>query len=129
MGGKTAGPILLVSPRWQTRALLAAELGERVERDVVSAADVDEALGLIKLVGVDPAVIVIDAGRRMAPEDVERLLEAKSGTDVVLVVSGLRRGAFARLRQRCAGYLMRPVSIGAIADGVVRVLAGQGTGR
>ena len=127
MEGERVGPILVVSARWQTRALLAAELGERVERDVLSVADVDEALALIKLAGVDPILMVVDAGGQMGPEDVERLSEAKSGTGLILVVSALRGDSFTSLRPRCSRYLTRPVSIGAIADAVVRVLAGQGT--
>jgi len=115
-------PILLISARWQTRALLAAELGERVARDVVSAAGVNEALGLIKLAGVEPVVMVVDAGRRVEPEDVWRLLEAKREVPLVLVVSRLRREAFDGLREACAVYLVRPVRIGAIAERVVSVL-------
>ncbi len=115
-------PILLISARWQTRALLAAELGERVAREIVSAASVDEALGLIKLAAVDPVVMVVDAGRRVEQEDVWRLLEAKREVPLVLVVSRLRREAFDGLRERCAAYLVRPVRIGAIAESVARVL-------
>jgi DNA-binding response OmpR family regulator len=129
MEGEREGPILVVSARWQTRALLAAELGERVERDVLSVADVNEALALIKLAGVEPALLVVDAGGQMGPEDVERLTEAQGGTGLVLVVSRLRGDAFDSLRERCADYLTRPVSIGAIADAVLRVLSRQGAGR
>lgn len=118
-------PILVVSARWQTQALLAGELGERAQRDVVSAVGVDEALALIKLAGVDPAIIVVDAGQRMAPGDVERLLEAKRSVPLVLVVSRLRQDAFRRLRGRCAAYLVRPVRIGAIAEATLSVLGGD----
>jgi DNA-binding response OmpR family regulator len=92
-------------------------------------ADVNEALALIKLAGVDPALLVVDAGGQMGPEDVERLTEAQGGTGLVLVVSRLRGDAFDSLRERCADYLTRPVSIGAIADAVLRVLSRQGAGR
>ncbi len=125
MDRRSAGPILVVSGRWQTRAFLAAELGERVERDVVSAADVDRALGLIKLIGVDPALIVVDAGQRIGPGDVERLLEAKREVPLVLVVSRLRRQGFDGLRQRCAAYLVRPVRIGTVARSVVELVEGE----
>jgi len=128
MEGVTAGPILVVSAKWQTRALLAAELGERAERDVLPAGDVDQALGLIKLAGVEPAVVVIDVGRRIRPEGVERLLEAKDGLRLVLVVSGLRQASFDRLSERCTAYLRRPVPIGTIAQAVVGVLKDQETG-
>jgi DNA-binding NtrC family response regulator len=115
-------PILLVSARWQTRAMLAAELGERLARDVVSATSVNEALGLIKLAAVDPVGMVVDAGRRVEPEDVRRLLEAKREVPLVLVVSRLRREAFDGLRERCAAYLERPVRIGTIVESVACVL-------
>lgn len=115
-------PILVVSAKWQTRALLAAQIGETSERDVVSAVGVTEALGLIKLGGVDPALMLVDAGQRIAVEDVKRLMEAKRGTRVVLVVSRLRRDAFEALRDAATATLVRPVSIGRIARTVDAVL-------
>jgi hypothetical protein len=122
MEEKGASPIVVISAKWQTRALLAAQIGEMVERDVLSAPGVNEALGLVKLGGVDPAVIVVDAGQQIGVEDVERLVEAKQGTPVVLVLSRLRRQAFERLCGRCAASLVRPVSIGRIARTVGQVL-------
>jgi DNA-binding NtrC family response regulator len=115
MNEEKGSPILVVSAKWQTRALLAAQIGETSERDVVSAVGVTEALGLIKLGGVDPALMLVDAGQRIAVEDVKRLMEAKRGTRVVLVVSRLRRDAFEALRDAAAATLVRPVSIGRIA--------------
>lgn len=122
MQEERVAPILLVSARWQTRALLAAQIGETSERDVVSAAGVTEALGLIKLGGVDPALMVVDAGQQLSVEDVERLMEAKRGAPVVLVVSRLRREAFEALCDSAAATLVRPVSIGRVAWTVVEVL-------
>ena len=118
MDEMTKAPVLVVSARWQTWALLAGELGERVARDVVSVASVKEALALVKLAGVDPGVVVVDAAQRMGAEDVERLLAAKREVPLVLVVSRLRRDAFDGLRERCAAYLLRPVRIGEIARAV-----------
>ena len=112
----------MISARWQTRALLAAQIGETSERDVVSAANATETLGLIKLGGVDPALVVVDADQQISVGDVERLMEAKRQTPVVLVVSRLRRGAFERLRGTAAATLVRPVSIGRIARTVRQVL-------
>jgi len=123
---ETICPILLISARWQTRALLAAQIGETLERDVVSAAGVTEALGLIKLGGVDPALMVVDAGQQLSVEDVGRLLEAKRETPVVLVVSRLRRASFEMFRDRAAATLVRPVSIGRIARAVGQVLEDEG---
>jgi hypothetical protein len=95
---------------------------------VLPAGDVDQALGLIKLAGVEPAVVVIDAGRRLLPEGVARLLEAKDGLRLVLVVSGLRQASFDNLREQCEAYLRRPVPLGTIAQAVVGVLKDQETG-
>jgi hypothetical protein len=97
-------------------------MGEMSERDVVSAPTVDEALKLIKLAGVDPAVMVVDAGQEMSSEDVERLIEAKRGTPLVLVLSRLRQEWFQGLGGCCAATLVRPVSIGRIARTVTRIL-------
>jgi DNA-binding NtrC family response regulator len=115
-------PILVVSAKWETRTLLVAQIGEMVERNVISAPAVNEALGLIKLDGIDPALIVVDTGQQISVEDVKRLMEAKRGTPVVLVVSRLRREAFQELRGSAAAILARPVSIGRIAQTVNQVL-------
>nr|HID14661.1 hypothetical protein [Anaerolineae bacterium] len=117
-----ARPILVVSANWRTRALLAAQLGETSGRDVVSAPGANEALGLVKIAGVHPVLLVVDAGPQMPREDVERLMAALPDTPLVLSVSALRRAAFDPLRERCAAYLIRPVSIGRIARAVAQVL-------
>ena len=107
--------ILVISASWQTRALLAAQIGEQANQDVVSAADIDQALSLIKLAGVDPALLVVDAGQKITGKDLQRLMEAKPDVPMVLVASRFRRRAFERLRGRSAAYLERPVSVGTIA--------------
>mgnify|MGYP006304886693 CR=1 FL=1 len=127
MGEEKRHPVLVVSTEWKTRAMLAAEVGERVPRDVVSVADVNEALGLIKAGGVDPAVMVVDAGQHIQPEDVRRLLEAKREVPLVLVVSRLRQEGFDALRARCAACLARPVRIGFVAEKVVGLLEAENT--
>ncbi|MFW6135567.1 MAG: hypothetical protein ACOC7N_01960 [Chloroflexota bacterium] len=92
------------------------------DRDVISAPDVDRALELIKLAGLDPAVLLVDTGRRMSARDVERLVEAQRHTPFVLVVSRLRRERFQSLHARSAATLVRPVSIGRVARTVLQVL-------
>jgi DNA-binding NtrC family response regulator len=113
---------MIVSADWQTRALLAAQLGEASEHTVVSAPGVNEALGLIKVVGMQPVLLIVDAGPTMATKDVERLLEGVPGVPLVLCVSALRHPEFDSLRERSAAYLTRPVSIGEIAQAAARVL-------
>lgn len=124
MGKGRKDAILVVSPRRRTRALLAGEVGERVDRDVIPAAGVDEALQLIKLLGVDPAVVVLDADQGVSVVDGERLLDATPGVPVVLVVRGLRREAFGDVGERCAMTLVRPVPVGDVARAVVGLLEG-----
>jgi len=114
--------ILVVSADWRIRALLAAQLGETSAYPVVSAPGVNEALGLVKIAGVQPALLVVDTGPEMAVKDVERLLEGAPGVPLVLCVSALRRSEFDPLRERCAAYLTRPVSVGAIAQAAAQVL-------
>ncbi len=122
MANEPRSPILIVSPRWQTRSLLVAQIGELSERDVISAPDVDQALRLIKLAGVDPAVVLVDTGHQVSPRDVGRLLEARRRTPLVLVLSGLRREGFQGLCDRAAATLVRPVSIGRVARTVIEIL-------
>jgi DNA-binding NarL/FixJ family response regulator len=118
-----ARPILAISANWQTRALLAAQVGEITGHDVVSAPGANEALALVKIAGIHPALLVVDAGQQMTREDVERLAAALPDTPLVLSVSALRRTAFDPLREHCAAYLVRPVSIGRIAQAVAQVIA------
>ncbi len=123
MQNAASSPILVISPRWQTRALLVAQIGEMSDRDVISAPGIDEALRLIKLGGLDPVVLVVDAGQHMRAQDVERLVEARRDTPLVLVVSRLRQAGFRPLRARCAAMLVRPVSVGRIAETVIGLLS------
>ena len=122
MGTTAPHSIVIVSADWQTRALLAAQLGEMSEHTVTSAPGVNEALGLVKVVGVQPALLIVDAGPEMAARDVEQLMEGVPGAPLVLCASTLRRLEFEPLRERCAAYLTRPVSIGEIAQAAARVL-------
>lgn len=115
-------PILVVSANWRTRALLAAQLGETCGCDVVSAPGVNEALDLVQIVGLHPILLVVDAGQQMTREDVERLMTALPDAPLVLSVSALRRATFNSLREHCAAYLPRPVSIGRIAQVVVQII-------
>ncbi len=117
-----SNPILVISADRQTRALLAAQIGEETNCDVVSAPGVNEALGLVKIVGVSPALLVADAGPEMTAQDVERLMEGAPGVPLVLCVSALRRSEFDPLRERCAAYLTRPVSVGEVARAATQAL-------
>lgn len=121
---KAPDSILVVSESWRTQVLLAAQLAEDLGRDVISASDVTQALGLIKLGGIDPVVLLVDAGQGISAGDVRRLTEAKRHTPLVLVVSRPRRQAFETLRGVSAAYLVRPVSVGEISRSVRRLLKG-----
>ena len=118
-------PILALSADWQTRALLAAQIGETTGREVVPAPAVNEALALIRMAGIDPALVIVDAGQQVTREEVERLMDAVPDAPLVLSVSALRRTEFDPLRSRCAAYLVRPVSIGRIAQAAAHVLQQQ----
>ena len=118
-------PILVLSANWQTRALLAAQIGETTGREVVSAPAVNEALALIRLAGIEPALVIVDTGQQVAREEVERLMDAVPGAPFVLGVGTLRRTEFDPLVSRCAAYLVRPVSVGQIAQAAVHILQGK----
>ena len=78
----------------------------------------------MKITGTQPAVLIVDAGQEMTREDIERLMAALPYTPLVLSVSALRRSAFDPLRECSAAHLVRPVSIGTIAQTVAQ-LSGQ----
>jgi hypothetical protein len=125
MGTTAPHSILIISADRQTRALLAAQIGEDTGCDVIDAPGVNEALGLVKIAGVQPALLVVEAGPEMAAKDMERLLEGMPGLPLVLCVSALRHSEFDPLRERCAAYLTRPVSIGQVAQAAVQALPGR----
>jgi hypothetical protein len=118
-------PILALSADWQTRALLAAQIGETTGREVISAPAVNEALALLRIAGIEPALVIVDAGQQVAREEVERLIDALPDAPLVLSASALRRTEFDPLRSRCAAYLVRPVSIGRIAQAAAQILQQQ----
>jgi DNA-binding NtrC family response regulator len=101
---------------------LAAQIAESTQRDIVSASSVNEALGVITLGGIKPVLLVVDAGQQIGREGLARLLEAEPGVPLVAIVSRLLRDAFDTLRDRCAAYVLRPVSIGRVARTVAQVL-------
>jgi len=115
-------PVLVVSSTWQTGALLAAQIGEATELEIVSVPGVNEALGLIKLHGIDPVLVVVDLGQQIEREGVERLMEAKADALFVAIASRFRRETFDSLRDRCAAWLLRPVSVGRVAGVVAKLL-------
>ena len=115
-------PVVVASASWRARVLLAAQIGESLERAVISASDVSGALKLVVLLGVDPLAMLIHIVRRVSPDDLARLLEAQTGTPLVLVVGRLQHPAFDEVSPHCAAYLLRPVRIGEIADAVDRFL-------
>ena len=120
--------ILVLSANLQIRALLTGQLSETSGCDVVSAAGVDEALAL-QTAGIHPLLLVVDAGPQMTHKDVERLIVALPDTPLVLIAGALRRVAFDPLREHCAAYLVRPVSIGRIAQSVVQVIESSLSGQ
>jgi DNA-binding NtrC family response regulator len=122
MGPAEARPILVLSADWQTRALLAAQIGETSGREVISAPAVNEALALIRMAGIDPALVIVDAGQQVTRAEVERLMDALPDMPLVLSVSALRRTEFDPLQSRCAAYLVRPVSIGRIVQAAAHIL-------
>jgi hypothetical protein len=120
-------PILVISPNLQTRALLAAQVGETTGHRVVPAPGVDAALDLLGIAPLKPVLMIVDTGPRTRPEEIDALIEALPKTPVILVVSALRRAALAPLIERCAAYLTRPVRIGEIGDSAAAVLRASAT--
>jgi hypothetical protein len=114
--------ILVVSATWRTRTLLVAQIAHLTDRNVLSTPGVNEALGLIRLRGIHPILIVVDAGQAIGPADVERLLGAIVDVRLVIVASRFPHRDLEGLRNRCAAYLIRPVTIGRVAQIVCRVL-------
>lgn len=114
--------ILILSPDWRTRALLAAQLGEMSDYKVASAQSVNQALSLIKLGGIDPVLMVFDVDQQVPRSEIERAIAALPHTPLVLIVSALRRTALASLKEDCAAYLVRPIRIGEVAQKAIQTL-------
>jgi CheY-like chemotaxis protein len=120
--------ILVVSPDWRTRALLAAQLCETCGCDTVSAPGSDEALSLLNIMGVRPVLVVIDTGGvqgEIGKTEIEHLLTALSDTPALLIGSAFQRLILERLKTQHVTCLIRPVSIGMIAETARRLLGGM----
>lgn len=122
-------PILVISSEWRTRALLAAQLGETTGREVISVPGVDEALVLLRVARVAPALLVVDAGQDLSAAEVERLRAAVPDAGLVLVASALRSEHFLPLGGSGSALLVRPVTIGEIAQAAAEALEVGGAGR
>lgn len=124
--------IMVISPDWRTRALLAAQICESCDCDTVSAPGIDEALTLLSLVPVRPVLVVIDTGQaqgEIGPAEIERLRLRLPEVPFVLVTSAFQRASLASSERYCAACLTRPVSIGAIAETVKRLLGEKASGQ
>ncbi len=120
--------ILVISPDWRTRALLAAQLCETCGCDTISAPGSDEALSLLNIMGVRPVLVVIDTGGvqgEIGKAEIERLLTVLSETPAVLIGSVFQRTMLEQLKTQRATCLIRPVSIGMIAETARRLLEGK----
>ena len=51
---KGQSPVVVGSASWRTRVLLAAQIGGKTERPLISTPDIGRALKLVRLMGMDP---------------------------------------------------------------------------
>lgn len=122
--------ILVISPDWRTRALLAAQLCETCNCDTVSAPGVDEALILLSIAPAQLVLVIVDTGQaqgEIGPAEIERLLSRLPGIPVILITSAFQQATLAQLGTHLAAYLTRPVSIGKVAETAKGILEEKGT--
>lgn len=114
------GPVWIVDAEHWPRAYLRAELIER-GHDAVGFATTLDALTRLALRPEPPALLVIDLGSQPPkPQQLDALLR---GGFPVLAIGGAREWASESLRARpWAAFLRRPLTVGAIADAVERLL-------
>lgn len=116
--------MLLVATDWQSRALTLAELQE-AGYEVTALPGLRYALAALAHHRLAPALILLDvhADDEATPERVEELLALAPGVPLVLVVGAFGQEAWEPLRDRLAGLLHRPVTVGALVEAVTSALA------
>jgi hypothetical protein len=115
-----SGPVWIVDAEHWPRAYLRAELIER-GHDAVGFATILDALTRLALRPAAPAVLVIDLGSQ--PPNPRQLDVLLRGGFSVLAIGGASAWASESVRARpWAGFLRRPLTVGAIADAVERLL-------
>ncbi|HTB59970.1 MAG TPA: hypothetical protein VLC06_18990 [Polyangia bacterium] len=118
-------PVWIVDSDHWPRAYLRAELIER-GYDAEGFVTLTELLVRLALAPARPALVVIDL---QGQEWNDRQLEHLLGDDFpVMAIGGATEWADERLRpRRWARFLRRPLTIGAIADEIGRLLARPGS--
>ncbi len=116
------GRVLLIQAQWPARPMLKAELEQR-GFDVLGADSVSLAVDLSMQRGFRPQAVVLDTADLVAsPEEIERLRFLAGGVPLVLVRSPQYTSPeYERLGP--ARELMRPVTVGEIADAVASAAA------
>ena len=119
---RNRGPVWIIDAEQWPRASLRAELIERGHEAVGFVTALD-ALTRLALRREPPALAVIDLGGR--PSSSKQLDVLLGAGFPVLAIGGAAAWATASLRARpWAAFLRRPLTVGAIADEVERLLEG-----
>jgi DNA-binding NtrC family response regulator len=111
--------VLLIAADWQSRALLLAELqGEGYE--VRAVPGLCHALRALVAGRVQPRLILIDVHEDpdAAPGPVEQIVALVPDIPVLLIAGAYDEAAWQPLRDRFAGILRRPLTVGQVAEAV-----------
>jgi len=115
--------ILLIAADWHSRTLTLAELQE-LGYDVIAVPGLYDGLKMVLRSQVAPRLALVDMAQDDfgTPERVNELVQALPGVPVMLVVGAFERASYARLSDRLAALMVRPVRIGEIVDRVRALL-------
>ncbi len=122
---RRGGRLLLLSADWQTRALTLAELQAR-GHDVLALPGFTWGMKALLQHGVSPSLVIVDVkgDPDVNPERVRQLRRLLPGVPTVLVVGAFERSRFEPLRGEVDAFLVRPLTVGELADVVEQVCNG-----
>jgi len=115
--------LLIIAPEWRDRAVLAAELGERLPYAICSAPTPAAGAMLLRLQGLRPVLCLVESGEGIKPAAVQTLRQVYPQLLLVVIYGVYDRPDYASLIGDANRVLQRPVAIAEVVQAVKEVLA------
>lgn len=114
--------LLIIAPEWRDRAVLAAELGERLPYTICSAPTPAAGVMLLRLQGLRPVLCLVESGEGITPAAVQTLRQLYPQLLLVVIHGVYDRLDYASLIGDANRVLQRPVAVAEIVRAVREVL-------
>lgn len=114
--------LLIIAPEWRDRAVLAAELGERLSYVICSAPTPAAGVTLLRLQGLRPVLCLVESGEGITPAAVQTLRQTYPQLPLVVIDGVYDRLDYAALAGGANRALQRPVAVAEVVQAVKEVL-------